>query len=143
MIKGLPIDHPAYTDRVCKACGEFKKADQFGVHKHKACYGGYQAQTKCLSCEKDRKLRSHLKNTYNLEYEDYLQMVADQDNKCYLCDEEPSDVYGRLVVDHCHETGDVRKLLCRVCNTHLSRIESKPEYLARVTSYLANKPNLA
>lgn len=63
-------------------------------------------------------------------------MVSDQDNKCLLCFEEPSDVYERLVVDHCHKTGKVRGLLCRHCNIYLSRLESCPDYFNRVTKYL-------
>jgi hypothetical protein len=136
MIEELPHDHPGRKTRACKCCGEIKSPEGFPVHKHKTAYGGYQAFHKCITCEKDRKLRSHLKHTYNLELEDYYQMVVEQDNKCYLCGEEPSDVYGRLVVDHCHKTGKVRKLLCRMCNIHLSKIEACPEYFSRVQDYL-------
>lgn len=136
MIEKIPHDHPGQKARTCKSCGEFKQPSDFSLTKHSQCYGGYQATTNCKVCEKDRKLRSHLKNTYNLEYEDYLKMVADQDNKCLLCLEEPSDIYGRLVVDHCHQTGKVRGLLCRMCNIHLSKIEACPDYFNRVKVYL-------
>jgi hypothetical protein len=137
MIEKTPHDHPARKDRVCTGCGEFKKAEEFGCHKSARSYGGYQAFRRCNACEKDRKLKDHLRRSYNLGYEDYLKMVEEQDNRCYLCGEEPSDVYGRLVVDHCHRTGKVRKLLCRMCNIHLTKIESCPEYFNRVKEYLA------
>lgn len=138
MIEKTPHDHPARKARNCVSCGEFKQADQFSCYKAKKSYGGYQAVRSCKECETHRKLVSHLKNTYDLEYEDYLRMVEEQDNKCYLCGESPSDVYGRLVVDHCHKTGKVRKLLCRMCNVHLSRIEACPDYFNRVKDYLSD-----
>lgn len=137
MIQELPHDHPGRKARVCINCGEVKAPQDFPIYKHKGCYGGYQAHNSCFDCEKERKLKSHLKRTYNLELEEYYRMVVEQDNKCYLCGEEPSDVFGRLVVDHCHKTGKVRKLLCRVCNTHLSKIEACPDYFERVKQYLA------
>jgi len=133
----LPSDHPGHKDRVCKSCGEFKQASEFSVYKHAMCYGGYQALNSCKVCDSDRKLRQHLMSKYNMTLEDYEQMVLDQDNKCYLCNEEPSDVFGKLVVDHDHTTGKVRSLLCRTCNLYLSRIEKCPDYLARVVTYLS------
>lgn len=105
MIDKIPHDHPGQKSRTCKSCGEFKGPDDFPLYKQKHSYAGYQAYHKCFDCEREGKLRSHLKNSYNLELEEYEEMVIEQDNKCYLCGEEPSDVYSKLVVDHCHETG--------------------------------------
>jgi len=136
MIEKTPHDHPSRASRSCKNCGEFKQPDHFSCYKSKASYGGYQAQTSCKDCEKERKLRSHLEKTYNLTLEEYNEMVSEQNNQCLLCFQEPSDVYGRLVVDHCHKTGKVRGLLCRMCNIHLSKIEACPDYLNRVIHYL-------
>lgn len=136
----IPQDHPARKARNCKSCGVFKQPENFSCYKAAKSYGGYQAVLSCKECEKDRKLRSHLERTYGITLEEYDQMVADQDNKCYLCGEEPSDVYGRLVVDHSHTTGKVRKLLCRMCNIHLSKVESCPDYLQRVVEYLKENP---
>jgi hypothetical protein len=136
MIEKIPHDHPGQNSRACNGCGGFKGPEEFPLYRHKGCYGGYQAHNKCLACEKDRKLRSHLKKSYDLELEDYDQMVLDQDGRCFLCDQEPSDVYNKLVVDHCHKTGKVRKLLCRGCNVFLAKIESCPSYLNKVNLYL-------
>jgi len=136
MIDKIPYDHAGQKARHCRICGEFKPADQFGLVKSKASYGGYQALNACLCCDKQRKFASHLKNKYGLSWETYTQMVEEQGNKCYLCNQPPSDVFDKLVVDHCHKTGQVRKLLCRMCNIHLTKIEACPDYLDRVVSYL-------
>lgn len=59
----------------------------------------------------------HLRHRYGLEPEEYLQMIAEQDNKCACCGKEGGDRRGsKLVVDHDHSTNKVRKLLCNRCN---------------------------
>jgi hypothetical protein len=136
MIDKIPHDHAGQKARHCRVCGEFKAPEEFPLIKSKRSYGGYQAYTLCIDCEKQRKVVSHLQRAYGLSWEDYNKMVAEQDNKCYLCNEPPSDVFDKLVVDHCHKTGQVRKLLCRMCNIHLSKVEACPDYLDRVVKYL-------
>ena len=136
MIKELPADHAGQKARYCRVCGEFKPPEDFAFHKHKSHYGGFQALHFCKPCEKRKKLEAHLKRTYGLSWQDYTDMVISQDNKCYLCGEGPSDKYDRLVVDHCHKTNAVRKLLCRMCNTYLAKIEACPNYFKKVSSYL-------
>lgn len=136
MIDKIPHDHPGQFPRTCIGCGEFKGPSEFHLYRQKNSYGGHQAYNKCIKCEKDRKIRSHLKRTYDLELEDYEKMVLEQNGKCYLCNQEPSDVFNRLVVDHCHKTGKIRKLLCRGCNVFLSKVENCPEYLKKVNVYL-------
>lgn len=136
MINKIPHDHAGQRTRHCKICGELKPPEDFPLVKSKRSYGGYQAYTLCTSCEKQRKFTSHIKHKYGLSWEMYVEMVQEQDNKCYLCDQKPSDIFDKLVVDHCHRTGKVRKLLCRMCNIHLSRIEACPDYFNKVISYL-------
>ena len=136
MIDKIPHNHPGQKSRHCKTCGEFKSPLEFPLVKHKRSTGGYQAYNSCIPCDKQARAVSHLRRAYGLSWENYLQMVSDQDGKCYLCHEPPSDIYDKLVVDHCHKTGQVRKLLCRMCNIHLSRIEACPEYFNRVILYL-------
>lgn len=132
----LPEDHKSKKARSCRVCGKLKQPEEFSCYKSPKSYGGYQALKSCKSCEKDRKLRNHLEKSYGITLEEFEVMVQEQNNKCYLCGEGPSDVYGRLVVDHDHKTGKVRKLLCRMCNIHLSKVEACPDYLRRVTEYL-------
>lgn len=72
--------------------------------------------------KKDR----HLRRKFGITWEDYQRMVKEQDGKCAICLKEPSGRY-RLVVDHCHETNKVRKLLCHTCNTKLGWLENNLE----------------
>ncbi len=49
--------------------------------------------------------------------EDYERLLAEQDGHCALCPNRPKT--RRLHVDHDHRTGEVRGLLCYVCNKYL------------------------
>ena len=42
----------------------------------------------------------------------------------------------RLAVDHCHETGDVRGLLCAACNTALGLLKDDPDRIVKLLDYL-------
>ena len=132
----VPLDHPVYQDRTCKTCGILKHYYEFGYQRNKGCYAGYQAHTSCKICTRKRKFETHLLRMYNLTLEEYEQMEEDQDGKCYLCGNEPTDIFQKLVVDHCHKTGEVRKLLCRGCNIHLAKYEACEDYFNKVSKYL-------
>ena len=65
---------------------------------------------------------------YGIGIEEYDAMVAAQDGRCLICDRER-----KLVVDHEHETGRVRGLLCITCNSQLGFFE---KFEGRVREYL-------
>lgn len=60
----------------------------------------------------------HYMRRYGITVEDFMDMRRAQDLKCAICHEEKD-----LVVDHDHETGKVRGLLCGTCNTRLGIYE--------------------
>jgi hypothetical protein len=68
------------------------------------------------------------------------QTVADmrenQNGCCAICDRELSEKGKNLNVDHCHDTGYVRSLLCFKCNLLLGQARSCPTVLRRAAEYL-------
>lgn len=72
---------------------------------------------------------------YGITPEDYQQMMDEQEGKCVLCREECSSGQ-RLSVDHNHDTGKVRGLLCRNCNRGLGLLKEDPSVLLRAIEYL-------
>lgn len=71
---------------------------------------------------------------YSLTNDRYLELLALQDNACGIC-EDPNPHKG-LQVDHCHETGLVRGLLCTRCNTSLGRLGDNVGGVLKVLAYL-------
>lgn len=79
-----------------------------------------------------KDLRARLMRKYNLTPEQVEAMAESQRGRCLLCDASSRD----LVVDHCHDTGRVRGLLCRSCNTLVGQVELAPVILDRIGEYL-------
>lgn len=95
----------------------------------------------CVQCKKKRRVlrkpydrKKYLTLTYGLTNEDYSIMLNDQNGVCGICEEDPGD--RRLSVDHDHQTGRIRGLLCRTCNAGLGMLKDSEQILARATKYL-------
>ena len=74
----------------------------------------------------DARRDSTLKYLYGITLEDYTRMLDDQHGVCAICS-QPNVRGWRLSVDHNHETGEVRALLCNPCNFALAQYEKYPE----------------
>jgi hypothetical protein len=85
------------------------------------------------------KLRK-VKHFYGLAPERYKDMLERQDGKCVICDKgETTVVNGRVLslsVDHCHDTGMVRALLCGTCNRLIGLAKECPALLRSAALYL-------
>src|SRR5262245_56018111 len=71
---------------------------------------------------------------YGLTQDNYDAMVIAQDGKCGICEQPPKK--RGLAVDHAHETGRIRQLLCVNCNALLGHCKDDPKILARAIEYL-------
>ena len=78
---------------------------------------------------------------FGLSPEEYAGLLAAQGNTCAGClQSETITVRGRrmpLAVDHHHETGKVRGLLCHNCNRALGLLRDNPDTLVRLLAYLS------
>ncbi len=81
-----------------------------------------------------QNLRDHLWRTYRVTLKTYDHAVASQEGRCAVCDEPPADGK-RLHVDHDHETGQVRGLLCGPCNFALGAMRERSDAICRLAAY--------
>lgn len=78
---------------------------------------------------------------YGLTRHDFDEMLREQDHLCAIC-KRPERALNRsgesrqLSVDHCHETGYVRGLLCHACNIGIGSLGDSPELLCAALKYL-------
>lgn len=79
---------------------------------------------------RDAQKNLRLKLRYGITEQDYNEMAEEQEHACLICGEQK-----KLVVDHNHDTGEVRGLLCDRCNLRLGIIEDT-EWLQKALSYL-------
>lgn len=70
--------------------------------------------------------------------EDFEAMAEAQDYSCAICGTEDWTQPRGLVIDHDHETGQVRKLLCSTCNGGLGMFFDDPDLTEKATAYLRN-----
>ncbi len=83
---------------------------------------------------KKHSRRTHLKKLYNLTIEDYNKILEQQDNKCAICRNVENGK--RLAIDHCHNTEQVRGLLCKNCNTTLGNLKEDISLFYKCIKYL-------
>lgn len=82
---------------------------------------------------KDRYLKKH----YGISLDDYEKMFEKQNGVCAICgDPNMSERYKYLAVDHCHETGRIRGLLCDACNKALGGFKDSIDVLKSAVEYL-------
>ncbi len=77
-----------------------------------------------------------LKKTYGITTEDYNNMFIEQAGQCAICGTHQSKLKKKLHVDHNHETGRVRGLLCDGCNIALGRMKDDMRILRSAIKYL-------
>ena len=72
---------------------------------------------------------------YGLSYEEWLKMWVCQDGDCAICG-EPFAQHSDAHVDHNHDTGEIRGLLCRKCNPGLGNFNDDPKLMIKAIKYL-------
>src|ERR1017187_7032506 len=81
--------------------------------------------------------KAQLKRNYGLTVEEFDAMLLAQGNKCEVCGEVFTKVNsGGPKVDHDHDTGKVRSLLCHGCNTALGLLKEDPNRMIALASYI-------
>jgi hypothetical protein len=73
----------------------------------------------------------YIERRYGLTREEHAALVEEQGGKCLICDKPKP-----LVVDHDHNTGRVRGLLCRKCNVAIGMLEDDVMAVERAAAYL-------
>lgn len=75
---------------------------------------------------------------YGIDVDDYERMLEEQGGGCYLCGKKPEGKRA-LDIDHDHETGKVRGLLCSNHNRGIGLLGDDITILAKAIQYLARK----
>jgi Recombination endonuclease VII len=81
----------------------------------------------------DRDL--YLKRTFGIGADDYERLLEAQGGKCAIC-ETPPRAAQKLHVDHDHESGRIRGLLCMRCNNALGLLREDADVLGSAMGYV-------
>ena len=81
-----------------------------------------------------------LKRKFGISLYQYGEMLVAQGGKCAICGgKDAGSRNGQpksLAVDHCHETGKVRGLLCEACNQGIGKMKDDPVLLRKAADYI-------
>lgn len=143
----------------CSKCGETKSLEEFHKcprHKSKRksyckpCANEYsRLYRKRMSKETKRKNGLKVKQhayfaRYGIKYSEYVSMCKNRDFKCDICGakkklaatKERHKSKDLLVLDHCHESGKIRGILCQTCNQGLGLFKDNIDILTQAHVYL-------
>jgi hypothetical protein len=134
----------------CKTCGMAKPASEFACKKVRCrvCASATRKQRwatdpayrhKALKASRN----SRIYTDYGLTPVEYQQKTISQNNRCAICGREETALLPRgkgkrhLAIDHNHQTGQVRDLLCAACNTALGLFDEDVARILRAVDYIA------
>ena len=124
----------------CNVCN--KEKDYTGFHKFARSKDGLKNTCKqCRSKENKGPLKDiirdkNLRRCYGISLNDYNVMLEHQRYRCKICGIHHKHCERGLFVDHNHETGSVRALLCHHCNSGLGHFRDNQEFLLNAIDYL-------
>ena len=133
--------------KTCNTCGEDKPLADFYRR-------GGKPIINCQSCREDGKAKQDIgtkrakdfTKKYGITYSEYDDMLLAQNGRCAIC--KSTDPKGRWVensrafcVDHDHNSGKVRGLLCNTCNQGLGNFFDNTKFLTQAIDYLIQSTN--
>ncbi len=129
---------PASGEKRCPECQQVKPLSEFVRNRStKSGVGGY-----CRPCQNVVGKRNterlhgstrtyHLKRRYGLTATEVQELIEEQRGVCWICRTRPAEH-----VDHDHETGMVRAILCFTCNVGLANFGEDIERMKAAIIYL-------
>lgn len=143
------------TSRECGGCHLVKPYSEFSPRR--VLNGVTLYKSKCKACcaeqarawfhankaqHRETRHRHNLRALYSLTSERYAEMLAAQGGRCAICGLDEPNAHGRtgtkfrLSVDHCHDTGRIRGLLCQKCNRAIGLLGDNVDLLRKAIAYL-------
>jgi hypothetical protein len=129
--------------RQCSKCNEYKSLPDFAVRSG----GSYRYECKDCTSEWQRRYRAENKSKikkqatmrrYNLTESQYNEIQSI--DRCEICSKKVTDTTRRADsknIDHCHETGEVRGVLCFHCNTAIGLFKDDVKLISKSIEYLS------
>ena len=136
--------------KVCSHCRLEKPLSEYYITKKKLKSGKIKERPRyiCKACDKkakrardkrtpEQRANKHLLDRYGITLEQKREMIRMQGCKCAICPVKLSDkVLSKSHVDHCHETGVIRGVLCNNCNRGIGHLMHDSQILLNASRYV-------
>jgi hypothetical protein len=101
-------------------------------------FKAYQAEYRQRP-ERRRAMRDlYYRRTYGVSADEVDERLADQNGRCAICGTQPERL-ASMHLDHDHDAGHLRGLLCVSCNQGLGQFRDDPALLLRAIVYLRQR----
>ncbi len=132
---------------ICGTCGDVKSVREMSKaspHRCKACSRKAMKDWIAKHPKQYERCRraSHMRKKYGITLSEYDAIVQAQAGLCPICRRVLSDTDPRGFrphVDHCHETGKTRGVLCGRCNRGLGTFKDSIVLMRNAIEYLESK----
>lgn len=136
MPKGVKKGNSKYTDeerrlKTNKSSKEWRLRNIEHVSKYRS---NYSKKYFSKQENKDKRKDKLLFKNYGITLTDYNKLLIEQDYKCKICGNNFGDK--QINVDHSHDTGIVRGLLCSSCNVALGHLKDDILRIQNLINYL-------
>lgn len=84
----------------------------------------------------DYKRHYHLVSDYGITLDDYNAVLKKQRGRCAICGSKDPRGRASFAVDHDHNTGTIRGLLCIPCNLGIGNLNDDPKVLQKAARYI-------
>lgn len=130
----------------CSACISQRSRDYYqrnrdriraNVKAYQKAKPEVQARAVARRRENGKRRAADVKGKYGLTEGEYAALLERSGGLCEICGRVPSEVSKKGVcVDHCHDSGRVRGILCAPCNMGIGHLRDDPEVLRAAIGYL-------
>lgn len=95
----------------------------------------WSGEVRCPQCRQQTIKKSRMKH-YGITEDEYNELLERQDYRCCICEVEFATLGTQPAIDHNHDTGAVRGLLCRPCNLGIGNLRDDLDNVQRAYKYL-------
>ena len=117
----FPVRSTGYVYAYCKRCNTRRAVEWSARNRERKTANERERVARNPERETEKRRNSHYKRRYGISYAEVRSLLEKQSFMCAICKGKVCE--DRLVVDHCHGSGDVRGILCNLCNISLAPIE--------------------
>ena len=130
-------ENPEKVKEIQKRSSERIKDDPERLGKLRNWQQRYRDQNRRALSDGERQRR------FGITPERYSELLKLQNGTCAICKQpETATRLGKvkaLAVDHCHQSGAVRGLLCADCNMGIGKLKDDPLVLQSAIQYLSSR----
>lgn len=145
-IKAKGLCRPCYEKNLLEKNLAYKERQRLNTKKYYLAnrerlleYYRERQKKRSLSPEyKAQRREKRLEKQYNINSNIFREILSFQKNKCAICEQSLYEGDKFLHIDHNHNTGEVRGILCSQCNWFMSKIDSVENTLNNLKKYVKN-----